>query len=369
MDVNKTPKASLPPMPIILFNQDFLPRPFGFANSGSDCWMNSVLQMFLSCTSLTQVMLDNPGEFKSNAFSKQYLELVNLAHSWPPEAGLDGEIREGGHSGAGGPNGAAAALTADQRAAAQIKVAALRNALALIPGALRKKFAGKASEAMHFGQNCANEAFTLFLSMLASARAEEQFRLKLEKQIVCPECRHLSAMERYSLTFLNLYDPPKLDPTTPAESAVKWSEHVRAHISHLTGYKCDKCDRTVSAYYLTELRMARSVIVIIFNKFVDAPENKRYYWFPLEFVLPAGKTAEHKYRLVAQVEHYGTRSGGHYVAKALRGGLGNATTGPFGASGATTAPCGWYEFNDSSFTPTTPGATKNTFMIAYHKTQ
>jgi ubiquitin C-terminal hydrolase len=57
------------------FDEKCLPHAFGVRNLGATCYFNSLVQSLLSCTSLTNAMLDNRDapEYQNNIVAKIYI--------------------------------------------------------------------------------------------------------------------------------------------------------------------------------------------------------------------------------------------------------------------------------------------------------
>ena len=70
-------------MDLIVFNETYLPHAFGFRNMGATCYFNSLVQSLLSCTSLTQTMLENRNEpeYRSNIVARVYIQLLDKINS------------------------------------------------------------------------------------------------------------------------------------------------------------------------------------------------------------------------------------------------------------------------------------------------
>lgn len=70
-------------MDLIPFDEKSLPHPFGFRNMGATCYFNSMIQSLLSCTSLTETLLENRNEpeYRSNPVAKNYIKMLDIIAS------------------------------------------------------------------------------------------------------------------------------------------------------------------------------------------------------------------------------------------------------------------------------------------------
>jgi ubiquitin C-terminal hydrolase len=117
------------------------------------------------------------------------------------------------------------------------------------------------------------------------------------------------------------------------------------NMEDLEDYTCDKCNtRLKNVHRVYTLKMLPEIVVIIFNKY----GRKINCYYPSSLSFPAKnmnkKTID--YKLVAQIDHSGSMSGGHYVAKGVRGKE-------------------VFLFNDSSVSQSELGPTNGAFMVFY----
>jgi uncharacterized UBP type Zn finger protein len=62
-------------MDYLFYNSEYVPDAIGFNNTGAICWFNSLLQSLLSCSSLTEKLLDLDADNKvSNNFQYEYIK-------------------------------------------------------------------------------------------------------------------------------------------------------------------------------------------------------------------------------------------------------------------------------------------------------
>jgi ubiquitin C-terminal hydrolase len=107
---------------------------------------------------------------------------------------------------------------------------------------------------------------------------------------------------------------------------------------------CPKCNIKCSKFQTTTLTMIPEILTVVFKKYMTKITTP----FPakLEFIAKGG-TKKLIYKLVAQSEHSGNMSGGHYWAICLRSD-------------------GWKLLNDSNVNDANPGPTNNTYIIFYN---
>ena len=98
-------------------------------------------------------------------------------------------------------------------------------------------------------------------------------------------------------------------------------------------YKCDSCKKLSTTRMSKRLYSISDIIIVTFKKSI----NQSQISFPTEIIL----SPTLRFELVAQIEHFGTTNGGHYIARARR-------------------PTGIYLFNDSFVTESTFQPTPNT---------
>lgn len=300
------------------------PRAFGLVNTGAICYMNSLLQVLLGCTSVTRAVLDHAAYFGRTPTGAALVDFFRRATAFD-----------------GGPG---ESLDATDVLGALVSDLALRRprtrfgaghesaseALALLVDMLEPEGDGRAASDTGDGQ-------------LAPGSAESPLtRLLLHRYRSAVECRGcgrvISKGADNALTLqLFHFDAMKQPPQTPAEFA----RAILAQSAHVE-LRCPHC-RGASATRRYRLSMVPEVLFFAFNLY--GPRPARY--FPPRFELP-GRGGGHVYRLVGQVEHSGGLEGGHYWARALR------------ADGRA-----WL-LDDRRAAPTAFGPTPDTYLVAYH---
>lgn len=305
MDVQNTPEQT---SEYYYYDSKFVPTRFGLNNVGAICWCNSMIQIFLGLSSMNRVLLECEKELSENVFAREYIKVLKAtlpnSPDYPP-----------------------------------ISTEKLAGASAAILGAFLTQLRVKGSHLnMSFGQECVDEAFTLFIDMFGCPRLERLFSNVYELVITCTGCKNKVSTIRDKSYKINLFTRVQLN------NQEQFCTYLKIHPSEHDYFKCDCGERMVNFYRAERLKMLREVVVIIFNKF----QSKENRWFPQELTFKArdGK-APLKYKLVGKIEHSGNMHGGHYWAHSFRDGK-------------------WNRLNDSSVTDGDSNPNATTFMIAYH---
>lgn len=168
------------------------------------------------------------------------------------------------------------------------------------------------------------------------------FKHRYKCTIVCGGCR--SVFRIIPDEAINI-DLVHFDTGGPAPSTKKqFSEAIRRYVNPLDDYWCETCKKKCQAFKLYELVMVPEIIVCMFNLYTRRGIAR---WFPDSLEFPAIGDGVHSYRLVGQVEHSGSLSGGHYWARGKR------------ADGV-------YMLNDMSVSPSEFKPTPETYILVYH---
>jgi ubiquitin C-terminal hydrolase len=184
----------------------------------------------------------------------------------------------------------------------------------------------------HFGhgQECSHEAFMFFFDLLPSA-CKQLFTKKYKIVTHCPRCKLIYKKHEDYSTYIDMFG------YQPNSSDEEFQDHILKS-DHLTDLKCTRCNNSLYRKYI--LTRADDIVVCVFNQY----HQKKKYNFPT--ALDLGRIDKKKYKLVAQIEHFGSMAGGHYTARCLR------------ANGV-------FNFNDNSYLSSRFEPTEYTYMIVY----
>ena len=294
----------------VYHNDALTVQPSGFNNTGAICWFNSLLQSMLSCTTLSHAVLYNDN--RQNEFASEYKELL-----------LNNIMRPEHHS-------------------ARLLIAIGRHMRA-----------EGIDSSLGNSQECAHEG--LIYTLDAIGAPAEVFHNEYERIMKCPNCEHTVPIRDKSYYILvdgsdfntSGTNGSSNNTSNTSNDPTAITKYIHRHHELVTEYICEKCRSQNNINRSEVLRQLRECIILVFNKF----HSKKYIWFPktLEFdALPRGTKII--YEQMAQIEHIGGMSGGHYYAIVRRGNQ-------------------WFNANDNSISPVIQSPTENTFMVFYNITR
>lgn len=264
---------------------DWIASARGLANIGNSCYFNSLVQSLLSCPAVNQRM----DELKdTNPIAAEYNKI------------FQGSINHVG-----------------------------QLLCSVITTRQNKK------DNLHMGwQEDAHEGLMLLMEAI-NDKVETLFHVKFKTHLVC-ECGSSRILDQeqteVSEIFADFYD-----------NDIPLDQYLTRSVQIPTDYKCDKCSERGTTQIIKILDHTSNILVLTFKKY----PHKNQINFPNDLTLMIQNKINY-YRLVAQIEHYGSMQGGHYIARGLR-------------------QDNVYSFNDSHISPDTFTSTPNTYMIFYHK--
>ena len=273
---------------MIRFNTFSSIPPFGLSNAGFTCYYNALLQSLLSCPSFNLLLLRYTGDNPFLSILKQAISIAKQEPNFP-----------------------------------DLKSTGITS---------WAKWVERLPRPFSNGQQCVAEGYTLFLDSI-DPELRNRFHMKRRNDIVCTTCNYVSSTH----DTCNFFDGDDINKLFQYEIQVEWV--------------CEKCGDISPKSKTSTLVEIAEVITVLFknytihnNTIVKTP-NTSSIPLRLQFNLP---TETFVYEAVATIDHYGTMSGGHYVAFCRR----------FDE---------WYQLNDTTvakidqFQPTS-----NTYMIMYH---
>lgn len=248
-----------------------LPVPFGFNNIGAICWLNSLLQSLVSCTSLTKYMLENKDLFALNPLAIAYIGLL-------------------------------------ERALANPQPALMGASVDVLSGLMR---ANKSRIVLGNSQECANEALTMFIDLMHDSDVNALFNMVYKITIICPSCGVKTDKTRDDILTVGI---PHVAACNSREAFTMYLKH---HPNKLDYYTCEKCAMksygVVRSYSLVR---TSDIIVVVLDK--HRAKYNQYYPQTLVFNEKSARLAPITYTQIASIDQSGGIHGGHYIAHALR---------------------------------------------------
>lgn len=299
------------------FDLSILPEPFGLNNPGVICHFNSLIQLLLSCSSFVRKTLESEEYFLKTPTGKMFYDMANDANIF------NGSFPE------------------------------MQDYSAKLLTELRRDLQQR-SKADKFGlaQECAYEGLTLLLEMIDLPQSKTLtlidtiFGHRVQCDLVCGACKNIVSSNSDTNATLSLFyfDAFCKQPDT----VEKFSQAIAHHGEKISDYLCDKCNTRSNSVRVYKLNIIPPVLICAFNIYnYPGLVRRQAHWFPDHLIFDGIDGNKLRYKLIAQVEQYGSRSSGHYTAKCLRRD-GNV-----------------YEFNDTSVTRSSMAPSPETYLIAY----
>ena len=305
-------------MDIIPYEEKYVPRGFGFVNHSAMCYLNSLLQSLLSLPSLFNILnQQHQNKELINPLGIKLLEIYNQSMQYNNISDLNKNIYQ-----------------------ELVKISHYRLSNSEI------KFDP--------GQQDIHEALSLILDGLENIQGINRlFMHRYKWSVFCDKCKkHTGEKMLDGKVFI-------LEPSLKNEQDIIF-ERVDPDFNKTMDlnrfieiqksctdefYACSQCKTKSKKFTETYITMVPEILSIMLKKYkekilTDFPEM-------LTFTYIKDKSKKLIYRLVAQVEHLGGMSGGHYYAICKRSD-------------------GWKTLNDSSVSDGRPIPTPNTYMLFYH---
>jgi len=304
---------------LLPYNEEFVSKGHGFCNLGATCYFNSILQCLLSCPSIFETLKAN--------WDKDYISKNPLARNLK---------------------------TLHDMSMAGQDVS--RTCIPVWRDILGIAQARNDKVKIDLGQQDAHEGLMMFLDIIDTLpEIKRLFEHRHRVRVLCDKCKKW-VVDKYetNLTF-------EVQPDLKTEQHIKFhaidenynttmplNEFLRKQNGFIDeNYICpnEDCKERGHKFKTTTLTMVPEILPVLIKKY---GRTKAVTPFPanLEFVTTGGKK-KIIYKLVAQSEHSGSMSGGHYWAVGLRSD-------------------GWMNLNDSSVRPGRPGPTANSYVLFYH---
>jgi ubiquitin C-terminal hydrolase len=255
---------------MLAFNQKYLPFAFGQNNTGNICYFNSLLQGLLSCPQIIQTVLENEKYFGETPLRKEFYAFC--------KASLEKKQN---------PLGSTAVLEA---LLGEIKEKGLKAQLG-------------------FTQSSSHEALIYLFDMLGEGPLSGVITNKHRVLHRCLECGKDVSDKIDTNIVLNAFHITQFKNL--ADQLTLYAEEAKDPAN------CPFCGKNTKYKEFFALRYLPSVFICHFNLYKERPLIEAP-----DFLDFAGLEKKLRYVKVAQVEHAGALSGGHYTARVLRQGGG-----------------------------------------------
>jgi hypothetical protein len=290
---------------------DFVDVLYGLGNNGSLCYLNALTQALSSCPAFIKELKKSETDLKAKpGLGGALLSLMNSRLSTSE-----------------------AMLTVGNIAVyKKIKV----DSTVPIFDAIQKARANKKATLIRGQQEDPFEGFKFIMEELGEPFLQ-LFYTRYKLRLNCTKCGSKLDAEVKSCPPEIMLNMSESDPLLQGglETQEEVEDFIRLHMLYPDDYKCEKCGAKnnlkadppqcpVQQYYA--LGRVSSIIVmsfhdnmqIMFNNANKGEHGARVArFFPNELRIKT-KTGTLVYRVVAQIEHTGNLSGGHYIAKCLR---------------------------------------------------
>jgi hypothetical protein len=334
------------------YDGNCVPAAFGLHNTGAICYLNAFLQVLAGCPAFSRGVLRNAGYLRGSATGAAMVGYVS-------------------------------AYLADGGRAAQPPAPGIEAQSAAVLRALVDDLAARRPH-VHFGggQESASEALVHILDMMEPPRAPRGPSLAVESAespitglflhryscgLHCRGCKNIvsAATLDHAVSF-NLFHIDQM--RDPPATAADFAKALCQQDSTTEGFRCPECPcpgcgarpvdgacpscktqaHPVDAVRRYTLTMVPEIIFCTFNLYVEYGGARRPRYFPDRLEFPTHGGGRLLYRLVGQIEHSGSLSGGHYWARGLR------------ADGRVAV------LNDASVATGAFGPSPDTYIIAYN---
>jgi len=283
-------------------NNQLLPEPFGLPNYGANCYFNSLMQSLISCTAFNEAVIGNPIYMQRTNTGQAVYDFVKNALKYQNNNNRPTNSTQSIYG----------ALTRDLRQR--------RPFITFGPG-----------------QQSASECFILLLDMIEPELTPEELQSQRDNnnipadglnpvtdifihikntKIFCQNCNHEINTRTHETQF-NLMDFNKNSQED------EFIPKIHMDQIFLEEYICDNCKVESShenrIIKTTILDVVPEIFVCLFDIYEYYAHSQRFVrQMPeyFEFQTPTNEIL--RYRRVAQVEHSGSRAGGHYWAICLR---------------------------------------------------
>lgn len=244
--------------------------PVGFINTGTICYLNSLLQSLLGCDILNNFLLDNERAYLQNNILMIYLGIIKKTRNLEQEGIILND-----------------------------NIEFLRSIIVKL-------------NVNNFGysQEDASECFLLFLRAIDDKKIDSLFNHIYKCDIVCLNCDKIQSIKNDISSQFNISIYDKI---------TNIANHLRYNKTVLEGYNCTNCNNNTRMYKINRLIKLPPILIINFNKYYNKYETN--YPESISFKNENDDNSLIIYKLRSNITHFGNMGGGHYIAKSIRNGI------------------------------------------------
>jgi ubiquitin C-terminal hydrolase len=307
---------------LIEFKSKFLVYPFGLYNNSIICYFNSLIQTLLSCTSITEYLLYNEEKFKNNNFITIYITILKKY------------IQSEHHSNFLVDNNN---LLLFNEFLQNIKI---KN----------NKFG--------YDQEDSGELLIILLDIINDTYINNLFLHKYKCDIYCKNCKNIINIKNDTSIFFEVDINEINNNFLKYDIDKKFSnlnKFIRNNYSELDAYECLQCKNSTTNIKINRLTIVPTIIIINLNKY----KEKYNFQYPIELYF-VNQTLNncYKYKIISTINHSGTQSFGHYIAKSIRKN--------HEYKNYNDKELDIYLLNDTSYQKDNFKSTPNSYLLFYH---
>jgi ubiquitin C-terminal hydrolase len=275
---------------------------FGLNNTGTLCYLNSLVQSLAACPSFVKTILDHEDEFKANP-DKLGWELMQIFNKYRAPGSVGNGVR----------------IKTDTTT--QVLQALQKN----------RKANGHITNLGTNTQEDVFEGLKFIVEALDTCFDKPTFQnlfdVRYRQTIRCCNCGDTRDVDRSACPAEIMINMSESDPMlqNSLDTRDDVEKYINLHMHYPDDYRCEKCPtkncddvRKIQQFY--SLARVSSILILSFHDNQQRLINKttkQTRFFPNQIQIK-GIDKTLNYRVVAQIEQMGSLGGGHYTAKCLR---------------------------------------------------
>jgi hypothetical protein len=240
--------------------------PSGLINPTVNCWLNALVQAIISCPAFCDKVLET--KTRDNKLLMEFYKLIYAGRRGLPMEGASGQI---------------------------IQVIKQIQQQTLFIAEVSSK------------QQCVDEFYTMLIEALNVPEITALFAIKMLYEFKCPKCGNI--LKSYDMQLRRyIFDPP-----TEEKEFIKRVIGEQVEIDFI---KCSQCNSSHSDQHRCErVVFMPKIYCVIFDKFTS---RKMVHVLPHFKLFDKTENRVVTYKLVSQIDHFGSTDYGHYICRGLR---------------------------------------------------